>query len=126
MDKSIIASDGFDDDEESEVDTSGKAQRVPDVRFEAYAIQDQRILDSDDDFIRFNDRPREEEQALAEDVLADNLELMQIAKSVDEGPQGGWKFQNPSRERQKIQKIIRRELGKEDFMSEEEASKVRC
>ncbi|XP_068709592.1 NFX1-type zinc finger-containing protein 1-like [Montipora foliosa] len=105
LDKSIIASEGFDDYEEAEVDTSGKAQRVPDVRFEAYAIQDQRILDSDDDVIRFNDRLREEEQVLAE-------------------PRGGWKFQNPSRERQKIKKIIRRELGKEDFMSEEEASKV--
>ena len=127
LDKSIVESEGFDDDEESKVDASWQDQREPDVRFEAYAIHDQRILDSDVDIIRFDEGPGKEEQVLAEDTLADNLELMQIAKSVEEGPQlGGWKFQNPARVRQKIKKIIRRQLRKEDVMSEEEVSKVRC
>ena len=91
-------------------------QKVPDIRFEAYVIEDQRILDGDDDYIRFDKGLAEDERSL------DNLDRMEAARSYEEDQrQGGWRFQNPARVRQKIKRTIQRELRNPDLMSEEDA-----
>ena len=94
-----------------------EVQQTPDVRFEAYVMQDQRTLDTDDDIIRFHDRPP--------DRNTDSLHTTRTSKGAEGGIQGGgWQFQNPNRIKKKIKQIIRRELDRQDVMSEEEAAKV--
>ena len=119
--------DGEDEDDDDEDECGESVQRYskqrekpPDVRLESYVIQDQRILDSDDDVIRFDDRPVQDNTTTA------NIDTTQIpAKGAEGGRKGGgWKFQNPNRVRQRVKRIIRRELSSEDMMSAEEASEV--
>ena len=97
---------------------SGKeAEKPPDVRFEAYVMQDQRILESDDDIIRFHNR--------LPDVNSDNLNTTRSPDGAEGGLQGGgWQFQNPNRVKKKIKQIIRRELDRQDALNEEEAAEV--
>lgn len=88
--------------------------RVPDVRFDAFVIQDQRILDDDLDVIRFNDKRSETETKM------DSPDTTCAGYSRG----GGWQFQNPSRIKQRIKRRIQRELNSEDVMSDEEANQV--
>ena len=105
--------------EGGEEESGKEAEKPPDVRFEAYIMQDQRILETDDDIIRFHDR--------LPDANADSLNTTRSPNSAEGGLQGGgWQFQNPSRVRKRIKQIIRRELDRQDALSEEEAAKVRC
>ena len=108
-----------DDGNEFEEDTQAenkKGEKPPDVRFEAYVIQDQRILDIDEDITRFDDIPSQ----------TDSSPDDQTPKGAARGIQGGgWQFQNQNRVKQKIKQIIRRELGLPEIMDEEEASQVR-
>ena len=111
-----------DGDSNFEEHTPEDNQKPLDVRFEAYVIQDQRILDNDDDVIRFDDRSMQGEHA-----VTDNLNMTQTAQGVGGDQQGGgWKFQNSNRVKQKIRQIVRKELRSQDSMSEEEASQVPC
>lgn len=103
----------------AESDIPEENQKLPDVRFEAYVIEDRRILDGDDDFIRFDKGIAEDERSL------DNLDHRRAARGIEEGQlQGGWTFQNATVVRQKIKRTIERELGNQDLMSKEDASKV--
>lgn len=100
----------------AEGDTAKLNRKVPDVRFEAYVIEDQRVLDGDDDYIRFDKGLAEDERSL------DNLDRTEAVRNVEEDQQqGGWRFQNPARVRQKIKRTIQRELRNPDLMSEEDA-----
>lgn len=112
-----------DDEEDEDKEYSGEStQKPPDVRFEAYVIQDQRILDSDNDVIRFDNGGRADD-----DVSTVSFDVTQAARGVEGGLQGGgWKFQNPARVRKRIKQIIQRELRSDDMMTEDEASQVRC
>lgn len=111
-----------DDDSDFEEHTPDDNQKPLDVRFEARFIQDQRILDNDDDVIRFNDRTVQ-----GEDAATDHFNMTQTAQGVGRDLQGGgWKFQNSNRVRQKIRQIVRKELRSQDTMSEEDASQVQC
>ena len=57
-----------------------------------------------------------------DEISLDNLDHRQAATSVeDDQQQGGWRFQNPARVRQKIKRTIQRELRNPDLMSEEDA-----
>ncbi|XP_067035451.1 NFX1-type zinc finger-containing protein 1-like isoform X3 [Acropora muricata] len=117
----LVIAEGCDDREETEGDTPKEDQKVPDVRFEAYVIEDQRILDGDDDFIRF-DKGMADDERSKDDIPLDNIGHTQAVKSVEGGQQqGGWKFQNPARVRQKIKRTIQRKLRNPDLMSEEDA-----
>lgn len=108
--------DGENEFEEDTQRENKKGAKASDVRFEAYVIQDQRILDTDDDITRFDDTPSQTDSSPAD----------QTAKGAERGIQGGgWQFQNQNRVKQKIKQIIRRELGLQEIMSEEEASRVR-
>ena len=87
-----------------------------DFKFDADFMQDQRILDTDT-VIRFDSRS----PAFNDDDDDDD----ENPNFADEGVQSGnWQFQNANRIRQKIKRIIRRELNREDVMSDEEAAKV--
>ena len=88
--------------------------RVPDVRFDAFVMQDQRILDDDLDVIRFNDQRSETETKM------DSPDTTCAGCSRS----GGWQFQNPSRIKQRIKQRIQRELNSEDVMSDEDANQV--
>lgn len=103
---------------EGEEESKG-VEKNPDVRFEAYIMQDQRILETDDDIVRFHDQPP--------DASTDSPCTFQTPKGAEGGVQGGgWQFQNPSRVKKRIKQIIRRELNRQDAMSEEETAKVGC
>lgn len=105
--------------EGGEEESGKEAEKPPDVRFEAYIMQNQRILETDDDIVRFHDR--------LPDANADSLNTTRSPDGAEGGLQGGgWQFQNPSRVRKRIKQIIRRELDRQDALSEEEAAKVRC
>lgn len=57
-----------------------------------------------------------------DEISLDNLDHRQAVTSVeDDQQQGGWRFQNPARVRQKIKRIVQRELRNPDLMSEEDA-----
>lgn len=57
-----------------------------------------------------------------DEISLDNLDHTQAATSVEEDQQqGGWRFQNPARVRQKIKRTVKRELRNPDLMSEEDA-----
>lgn len=87
-----------------------------DFKFDADVMQDQRILDTDA-VIRFGSRPPSD-NLTADDPYA-------TPDCAEEGVQSGnWQFQNANRIKQKIKRIIRRELNLDDMMSEEEATKV--
>ncbi|XP_015772028.1 PREDICTED: NFX1-type zinc finger-containing protein 1-like isoform X6 [Acropora digitifera] len=117
----LVIAEGCDDRAETEDDTPKEDQKVPDVRFEAYVIEDQRILDGDDDFIRF-DKGMADDERSKDDIPLDNIGHTQAVRSVEGGQQqGGWKFQNPARVRQKIKRTIQRELRNPDLLSEEDA-----
>ena len=117
----LVIAEGCDDRDETEGDTPKEDQKVPDVRFEAYVIEDQRILDGDDDFIRF-DKGMADDERSKDDIPLDNIGHTQAVRSVEGGQQqGGWKFQNLARVRQKIKRTIQRELRNPDLMSEEDA-----
>ena len=108
--------DGENEFEEGTQRENKKGAKASDVRFEAYVIQDQRILDTDDDITRFDDTPSQTDSSPAD----------QTPKGAERGIQrGGWQFQNQNRVKQKIKQIIRRELCLQEIMSEEEASQVR-
>ena len=94
---------------------SDGVERVPDVRFEAIVMQDQRILDDDLDVVRFGDKRSETETKM-------NSPNTTGASGCSRG--GGWQFQNPSRIKQRIKQRIQRELNSEDVMSDEEANQV--
>lgn len=99
--------------DEGEDDNKGNSL---DFKFDADVMQDQRILDTDD-VIRFGSRP-------PLDYLSTD-DPYATPRCAEEGIQSGdWQFQNPNRIKQKIKRIIRRELNREDVMSEEEATKV--
>ena len=114
--------DSDDDDEAMKEESQGNGfgvEKPLDVRFEAFVIQDQRILDNEDDIIRFDDRPPENE------ARTDNHDMTRKTKGAEGGIHGGgWQFQNPNRVKRRIKQKIRRELDCQDMMSEEEASKV--
>lgn len=98
--------------------------KVPDVRFEAYVIEDQRTLVGDDDFIRFDKRVTDHERS-KDDKSLDNLDHMHGAQNFEENQQqGGWRFQNLAQVREKIKRKIQRELRNQDVMSKEDASMV--
>ena len=81
-------------------------------------MEEQRILETDDDIVRFHDRP-------ADSSTADSPYTALTPKGAEGGIQsGGWQYQNPSRIKKRIKQIIRRELDRHDTMSEEEATKV--
>ena len=123
--KPSFVAQGCDDREESEGGTLEENQKNPDVRFETYVIEDQRILDGDDDFIRFDNGIADDERSIDGKSL-DNRDHMLAARSVEEGQQQvGWRFQSPARVRKNIQRTIQRELRNQDLMSEEDASMVR-
>lgn len=110
--------------EEPEDITPERNGKVPDVRFEAYVIEDQRILVGDDDFIRFDKRVTDHERS-KDDKSLDNLDHMHAAQNFEENQQqGGWRFQNLAQVREKIKRKIQRELRNQDVMSKEHASMV--
>lgn len=102
-------------DVSEEVDDNRRKRR--DFDFDADVMQDQRILDADD-VMRFESNP-------SADHLS-NTDDQYDTPSFTEGDvqNGSWQFQNPNRFKQKIKRIIRRELNRDDAMSEEDASKV--
>ena len=114
--------DNDDDDEAKKEESQGNSvgvEKPPDVRFEAFVIQDQRILDNEDDIVRFDDRPPDSE------ARTDNHDMTRKTIGAEGGIHGGgWQFQNPNRVKKRIKQKIRRELESQDMMSEEEASKV--
>ena len=106
--------DEIDDDREEDRANKGKSR---DFDFDADVMQDQRILDTDA-VMRFESSP-------PSDHLLSTDDPYETPSFTEEGVQNGsWQFQNPNRIKQKIKRIIRRELNREDMMSEEEASKV--
>lgn len=80
-------------------------------------MQDQRILDTDA-VLRFESNPSSDHLLSTDDPYE--------TPSLTEGDvqNGSWQFQNPNRIKQKIKRIIRRELNRDDAMSEEDAAKV--
>lgn len=114
MEKSIQTEGEREGEEEKK-----QAEKTADVRFEAYIMQDQRILETDEDIDMFHDR--------LPDASSDSPYTARTPENAEGGIQGGgWKFQNPSRVKKKIKQIIRRELGRQDAISEDEEAKVRC
>ena len=88
-----------------------------DFDFDADVMQDQRILDTDA-VLRFESNPSSDHLMSTDDPYE--------TPSFTEGDvqNGSWQFQNPNKIKQKIKRIIRRELNRDDAMSEEDASKV--
>lgn len=87
-----------------------------DFKFDADVMQDQRILDTDA-VIRFGSRPPSDNLNTDDPYATPNC--------AEEGVQSdNWQFQNANRIKQKIKRIIRRELDSDDMMSEEESTKV--
>lgn len=115
MEKLSIEAEGAREGEKE----SKEVEKTPDVRFEAYIMQNQRILETDDDIVRFHDQPP--------DASSDSPCTSQTPKGAEGGIQGGgWQFQNLSHVKKRIKQIIRRELNRQDAMSEEEVAKVGC
>ncbi|KAL9983465.1 hypothetical protein ACROYT_G005640 [Oculina patagonica] len=113
MEKLSIEAEGAREGEKE----SKEVEKTPDVRFEAYIMQNQRILETDDDIVRFHDQPP--------DASSDSPCTSQTPKGAEGGIQGGgWQFQNLSHVKKRIKQIIRRELNRQDAMSEEEVAKV--
>jgi len=102
-------------DVSEEVDDNRRKRR--DFDFDADVMQDQRILDADD-VMRFESNPSADHLSSTDDQYD--------TPSFTEGDvqNGSWQFQNPNRIKQKIKRIIRSELNRDDAMSEEDASKV--
>lgn len=112
--------------EEPEGNTAEEYQKVPDVRFEAYVMEDQRILDGDDDFIRFDKRVADHERS-KDDKSLNNLDHIQAENSKndeEDQQQGGWRFQNSARVRQRVKRTIQRELRNQNVMCEKDACMV--
>ena len=106
--------DEINDDSEDVDANRGKPR---DFDFDADVMQDQRILDTDAVF-RFESNPPSD-QLLSTD---DRYETPSFTEGDVQN--GNWQFQNPNKIKQKIKRIIRRELNRDDAMSEEDASKV--
>ena len=102
-------------DDSEEVDANRGKPR--DFDFEADVMQDQRILDTDA-VLRFESNHSSDHLLSMDDPYE--------TPSFTEGDvqNGSWQFQNPNRIKQKIKRIIRRELNRDDAMSEEDAAKV--
>lgn len=102
-------------DNSEEVDANRGKPR--DFDFEADVMQDQRILDTDA-VLRFESNPSSDHLLSTDDPYE--------TPGFTEGDvqNGSWQFQNPNRIKQKIKRIIRRELNRDDAMSEEDAAKV--
>ena len=102
-------------DDSEEVDANRGKPR--DFDFEADVMQDQRILDTDA-VLRFESNPSSDHLLSTDDPYE--------TPGFTEGDvqNGSWQFQNPNRIKQKIKRIIRRELNRDDAMSEEDAAKV--
>ena len=103
-----------DDSEDVDADRRGKPR---DFDFDADVMQDQRILDTDA-VLRFESSPSSDHLLSTDDPYE--------APGFTEGDvqSGSWQFQNPNKIKQKIKRIIRRELNRDDAMSEEDALKV--
>lgn len=106
--------DEINDDREEDRANKGKPR---DFDFDADVMQDQRILDTDP-VMRFESNPSSDHFLSTDDPYE--------TPSFTEGDvqNGSWQFQNPNRIKQKIKRIIQRELNRDDAMSEEEATKV--
>lgn len=106
--------DEINDDREEDHANKGKPR---DFDFDADVMRDQRILDTDA-VMRFESNPSSDHLLSTDDPYE--------TPSFTEGDvqNGSWQFQNPNRIKQKIKRIIRRELNRDDAMSEEEATKV--
>jgi len=98
-------------------DVDANRGKPRDFDFDADVMQDQRILDTDA-VLRFESNPSSDHLLSTDDPYE--------TPNFTEGDvqNGSWQFQNPNRIKQKIKRIIRRELNRDDAMSEEDASKV--
>ena len=109
--------DEADEINDDSVEVIANRAKPRDFDFDADVMQDQRILDADD-VMRFESNPSSDHLLSTDDPYE--------SPGFTEGDvqNGSWQFQNPNRIKQKIKLIIRRELNRDDVMSEEEASKV--
>ena len=106
-----------DENNDDSVDVDANRAKPRDFDFDADVMQDQRILDTDA-VLRF-------EYNSSSDRLLSTDDPYETPGFTEGGVQNGnWQFQNPNRIKQKIKRIIRRELNRDDAMSEEDASKV--
>ena len=113
MDSDEEADEGNDNSE----DLDANRGKPRDFDFDADVMQDQRILDTDAE-LRFESNPSSDHLLSTDDPHG--------TPNYTEGDvqNSSWQFQNPNRIKQKIKRIIRRELNRDDAMSEDEASKV--
>ena len=105
------AEEGEDSDRKDEARESNtdKEWKSPSFKFDVDVLEEQRILESDE-LIRFDTSPVSDE--------------MRETSSAATPSEGGFQYQNARRIRQKIKNIIRKELKKDDMMSEDEANQV--
>ena len=88
----------------------------PDVLYEANVIQDQRILDDDD------------VRVFSSKSVGKNVEQLKVVNPYvfsGEGDDDSWQIQRAHRLRWKLKRIMNKELGKKDVMSNERAKMVR-
>lgn len=106
-----------DEDNDNSEDLDANRGKPRDFDFDADVMQDQRILDTDA-VLRF------ESNSSADHLLSTDDPCETPNFTEGDVQNGSWQFQNPNRIKQKIKRIIRRELNRDDAMSEDEASKV--
>ena len=87
----------------------------PDVLYEANVIQDQRILDDDD------------VRVFSSKSVGKNVEQLKVVNPYVFGGEGDgeWQIQRAHRLKWKLKRIMNKELGKNDVMSNERAKMVR-
>ena len=111
-DEEMDESSDLEDEREEEKGNNGQEWKSPGFTFEADAMEDQRILDTDE-VVLFGPRPLDE---VSSDVTPKGAERR--------GHIGGFQFQNAHRIREKIKEKIRRELKRDDMMNKDEATQV--
>lgn len=111
-DEEMDESSDIEDERGEEKGNNGQEWKSPGFKFEADAMEDQRILDIDE-VVLFESRPLGE---VSSDVTPEGAGRRDLG--------GGFQFQNAHRIREKIKQIIRRELNNDEMMSQEEATQV--
>ena len=106
-----------DENNDDSVDVDANRAKPRDFDFDADVMQDQRILDTDA-VLRF------ESNSSSDRLLKTDDPYETPGFTEGDVQNGNWQFQNPNRIKQKVKRIIRRELNRDDAMSEEDASKV--